>query len=82
MSGKTYTEAALSLMIDVATRYIEAPNLRKSIISKCHQGIGLLVVGAPPEQRVAINLTHEEGKALVSAVHRRRQERGVEAVSE
>ena len=81
MNGKTYSEAGLSIMIDVATQYIEAPNLRKSIISKCHQGIGLLVVGVLPEQQVAINLTSEESKALVSAVHRRRQERGVEVVS-
>ena len=81
MNGKTYSETALSLMIDVATQYIEAPNLRKRIISKCHQGIGLLVVSAPPEDRVAINLTSEEVKVLVSAVRCRRQERGVETVS-
>ncbi len=81
MNGKTYSETALSIMIDAATQYIEAPNLRDSIISKCHQEIGLLVVGAPPWQRAAINLNPEEVKALASAIHRRRQERGAQAVS-
>ncbi len=78
MNTKTYSETALSMMIDAATQYIEAPNLRDSIISKCHQGIGLLVVAAPPLQRVAINLTNEEVRALVSALRRRKQEIGTE----
>ena len=78
MNTKTYSETALSMMIDVATQYIEAPNLRDSIISKCHQGIGSLVVAAPPSQRVAINLTNEEVRALGSALRRRKQERGTE----
>ncbi len=78
MNTKTYSEKALSIMIDVATQYIEAPNLRDSIISKCHQAIGSLVVAAPPSQRVAINLTNEEVRVLVSAIRRRKQERGTE----
>ncbi len=81
MNRKSYSEKGLSVMIDVATQYIEAPHVRDSIISKCHQGIGLLVASTGAQQEAAINLTREEVRALVSAVQRRRQIRGVRTIS-
>ncbi len=81
MNGQTYSEATLSMIIEVATQYIEARPLREGIIAKCHREIGLLVALAPPQQRAAVQLTPEEVRALALAFHRRRPERGVEAVS-
>ncbi len=71
MSGKSYSERALSTIINVATQYIENPSLRNQIISKCHQGIGWLVVSAPEEQRVYVDLNQEESHTLAAAVRQR-----------
>ena len=60
-------------MINVATQCLEDPTLRNRIISKCHQGIGWLVVSAPEEQRVDIDLSQEESHTLAAAVRHRQR---------
>jgi hypothetical protein len=47
MNGKAYPMEALSLVIEAAQHYVEVPNMRDSIIAKCHREIGLLVFAAP-----------------------------------
>ena len=68
MNGKAHTEKTLSIMIDAARRYIEAKDLRDSIISKCHQEIGLVFMGASTQKRAAIGLTPQETTAISSAL--------------
>ena len=64
----------MKLMIDVTTKYIDDPDLSKSIVSKCHQGIGLLLVGAPDHAR-AVEFTEIEAKALNAVVRSWRREK-------
>ncbi len=68
MNGKAYSMKALSLMIQSADYYIEATDVRKSIVAKCHWEIGLVVCDAPDHQRSAIKLTPQEIKALNDAI--------------
>ncbi len=65
----------LSMMIDTAERYVHDPDLRKGIIRKCHQEIGLNVIEASPHQRAGIILSHHESAALQDALGYRRLER-------
>ena len=75
MNGKAYSLERLSLVIDTAEKYIHDPTLRKRILSKCHQEIGLVVVEAPAHQRAAIVLSQPESAALRNALITRRLER-------
>ncbi len=68
MNGKAYSGKALSLIITAADHYIEATDVRNSIIAKCHWEIGLVVCDAPDHQRSAIKLTPQETKALNNAI--------------
>ncbi len=68
MNGKAYSMKALSLMIQSADHYIEATDVRKSVVAKCHWEIGLVVCDAPEHQRSAIKLTPQETKALNNAI--------------
>ncbi len=72
MNGKVYSMEALSMMIEAAQHYVEVPEMRKGIIAKCHWEIGLLVCGAPIDQRAAIKLTPQEVTALNQAIKQRR----------
>ena len=74
MNGKVYSEQRLKLIIDITTKYIDAPDLRKSIVSKCHQEIGLLLVGVP-EQARTVKLTEIEVKAVNGVVRKWRREK-------
>ena len=74
MNGKVYSEQRLKLMIDIATKYIDDPDLRKSIVSKCHQDIGLLLVRAP-EPAGAVKYTEIETKGINTAMRRWRREK-------
>ena len=74
MNGKVYSEQRLKLMIDISTKYIDDPDLRKSILSKCHQEIGLLIVGAPDQART-VEFTEIESKAINAVVRRWRREK-------
>ena len=73
MSGKTYSERALSTIIDVVTQYVEDPNLRDQIIAKCHKGIGWLLTSPPEYQRADIDLSKDESYYLAAAVRRRQR---------
>ena len=69
MDGKSYSEAGLSMMIDAIHHYIDdATPIRGQLIAKCHQEIGLIVIGAPVQQREAITLSEQEASALRNAV--------------
>ncbi len=61
-------------MIAITTKYIDDPDLTKSIVSKCHRGIGLLFVGAPDHAR-AVEFTEIEAKAINAVVRRWRREK-------
>ena len=74
MNGKVYSEQRLRLIIEITTKYMDAPDLRDSIVSKCHQEIGLLLVGAP-EQARTIKLTEIETKAINAVVRKWRREK-------
>ena len=62
-------------MIDAAHQYIDADGLRDSIIAKCYQELGLIVVGAPVHQRANIKLTGQEVLAMRKAIHQWRREK-------
>ena len=68
MNGRAYSEQYLSMVINAAHQFIQVPDVQREIISKCHQEIGLIVVGSPPHQRAAIKLTHAESEAILHAV--------------
>ena len=72
MNGKAYSNQALSIMITAADHYIEATDVRDSIIAKCHWEIGMVVCDAPDHQRSAIKLTPQETKALNKAIRQLR----------
>ncbi len=74
MNGEVYSEQRLKLMIAITTKYIDDPDLTKSIVSKCHQGIGYLLVGAPYHARV-VEFTEIEAKAINAVVRRWRREK-------
>ncbi len=74
MNGEVYSEQRLKLMIAITTKYIDDPDLTKSIVSKCHQGIGYLLVGAPDHAR-AVEFTEIEAKAINAVVRRWRREK-------
>ncbi len=74
MNGKFYSEQRLKLIIGITTKYIDAPDIKNSIVSKCHQEIGLLLIGAP-EQARTVELTEIESKALNAVVRRWRREK-------
>ncbi len=85
MNGKAYSTNTLSMIIDVAHHYIEAPDIRDSIIAKCHWEIGLVVCEAPDHKRATIKLTPQETKALNKAIQQRqasRYERSAEGAHE
>lgn len=75
MNGKAHSLEMLSMMIDTAEKYVHDPDLRKGIIRKCHQEIGLNVIDAPPHQRAGIILSHHESVAMQDALLNRRLER-------
>ena len=75
MNGKAYSLERLSLVIDATEKYVHDPNLRKKILSKCHQEIGLVLIEAPAHQRAAIFLSQPESAALNNALITRRLER-------
>ena len=75
MNGKAYSMNTLSMIIDAAHNYIEAPNIRDGIIAKCHWEIGLAVCEAPDDKRETIKLTPQETKALNKAIEQRRASR-------
>ena len=60
-------------MNDVANQYIDATRLRESILAKCYQEIGWIVVDAPVRQRADISLTDQEAAAMRKTIHRRRE---------
>ncbi len=68
MNGKAHKEDTLGVMIEAAHQYIESPDVRNGVIAKCHQEIGLVMVGAPTHQRAAIRLTSQESAAILHAV--------------
>ena len=72
MNGKAYSNQALSIMITAADHYIEATDVRDSIIAKCHWEIGMVVCDAPEHQTSAITLTPQEIKALNNAIRQLR----------
>ena len=69
MNGKGYSEGNLSKMIDAAHQHIDATGIRDSIIAKCYQELGLIVVDAPVHQRADITLTGQEAEAMRKAIH-------------
>ena len=69
MNGKGYSGGSLTRIIDAAHQYIDATGIRDSIIAKCYQELGLIVVGAPVHQRADINLTGQEAEAMRKAIH-------------
>ncbi len=75
MNGKAYSMERLSLVIETAEKYVRDPTLRKRILSKCYQEIGLDVVEAPAHKRAAIILSQPESAALRNALITRRLER-------
>ena len=56
------------MIIDAAQRYIDQIGVRDGVIAKCHQEIGLLIVGAPVHQRASITLNDDEKTAVRKAV--------------
>ena len=74
MNGEVCSEQRLKLMIAITTKYIDDPDLTKTIVSKCHQGIGYLLVGAPDHVR-AVEFTEIEAKAINAVVRRWRREK-------
>ncbi len=72
MNGKAYSMEALSSMIEAAQNYVEVPDMRDSIIAKCHWEIGLVVCDAPIQKRSAIKLTSQEITALNNAIRQLR----------
>jgi hypothetical protein len=75
MNGKHYSEGSLSSLIDAAYQYIDAANVRESIIAKCYQELGMIVAGAPVHQRANITLTNQEAEAMRKAIQRWRLEK-------
>lgn len=72
MSDKVYTEKILALLIEVANQYVDEPDVRKGIVSKCHQEIGMLITGA--QAKPTIDMNDRESMALKSALQTRREE--------
>jgi hypothetical protein len=73
MSEKVYTEKILAMLIEVANEYVDEPDVRRGIVSKCHQEIGMLITGAPGKN--TIDMGYRESKALKTALHRRQIEK-------
>ena len=72
MSEKVYTEQILAMLIEIANQYVDEPDVRKGIVSKCHQEIGMLVTGAPSKH--TIDMDNRESMALKTALRRRQKE--------
>ena len=72
MSEKVYTEQILTMLIEVANRYIDDPGVRKAIVSKCYQEIGMLFAGAPGKTTLEMN--RRESMALKNALRRQQKE--------
>ncbi len=73
---KVPSEQRLAVIIEIATQHVEDPDVKNSIISKCHVGIGMLVAGMPTQARATIELNDREITALSDAVcHWRRQKK-------
>jgi hypothetical protein len=72
LSEKVYTEQILTMLIEVANRYIDDPGVRKAIVSKCYQEIGMLFAGAAGKP--AIDMDIRESLALKTALQRQRKE--------
>jgi len=73
MSEKVYTEKILTMLIDVANQYIDEPDVRNAIVSKCYQEIGMLFTGASGKR--TIDMGNRESKALKWALQRRIKEK-------
>lgn len=73
LNEKVYTEKILTMLIEVANRYIDDPGVRKGIVSKCYQEIGMLFAGAAGKP--AIEMDIRESTALKTALQRQRKER-------
>jgi hypothetical protein len=73
VSEKVYTEEILTMLIEVANQYIDDPGIRKGLISKCYQEIGMLFAGA--SGKTTIELDNRESIALKSALLRQRVEK-------
>lgn len=78
MSEKVYTEEILTMLIEVANRYIDDPGVRKGIVSKCYQEIGMLFAGAAGKPTIEMDL--RESMALKSALQLQRQDRANPAI--
>lgn len=72
MSEKVYTEKILAMLIEVANQYVDKPDVRTGIVSKCHQEIGMLITGAPGKH--TIDMDNRESMALKTALRRRQTE--------
>jgi hypothetical protein len=72
-SGKVYTEEILTMLIEVANQYIDDPGIRKGLVSKCYQEIGMLFAGA--SGKTTIDLDNRESMALKSDLMRQRLEK-------
>jgi len=72
MIEKVYTEQTLAMLIEIANQYVDEPDVRKGIVSKCHQEIGMLVTGAPGKH--TIDMDNRESMALKTALRRRQKE--------
>ncbi len=70
MNGKDYSEGNLSKMIDAAHQHIDDKGIKDSILAKCYQVLGLIVAGAPVDQRAHITLTDQEAETMRKAIHR------------
>jgi hypothetical protein len=73
MSEKVYTEKILSMLIEVANQYIDDPRIRKGIVSKCYQEIGMLFAGA--SGKPTIDMDTQESMALKTALLRQQKEK-------
>lgn len=73
MSEKVYTEKILTMLIEVANQYIDDPGVRKGIVSKCYQEIGMLFAGASGKSTLDMDI--RETTALKTALLRQQREK-------
>ena len=77
MSEKVYTEKILATLIEIANQYVDELDIRKGIVSKCYQEIGMLITGAPGKHDIKMN--NQESMALKTALRRRQKEKPEES---
>ncbi len=80
MSEKIYTEKILAMLIETANQYVGEPDIKRGIVSKCYQEIGMLITGAPGKN--TLDMDNRESLALKTALRLRQKERRKSATSE